>query len=78
MPAMTAKQNFRDGKFGNKKSDTAGSKTIPSVIQLTRKVSAAPSRGTIAPDAPQSLKTGRDALDDLDLPLFPGESWFGG
>jgi hypothetical protein len=75
---MTAKQNFRDGKFGDKKSVTAGSKSISPVTQLTRKVPASPYRDTVGSDAPQSVKTGRDAQDDSDLPSFPGECWFGG
>jgi hypothetical protein len=78
MPAMTAKQNFRDGKFGDEKSVTAGSKSIAAVIQLARKIPTSPYRGTVGPDAPQSAKTERDVQDDSDLPSFPGESWFGG
>ena len=74
---MTAKQNFRDGKFGDKKSVTAGSKSLPPVTQLTRKISASPYRDIAGLDAPRS-KTGHDAQDDSDLPSFPGESWFGG
>jgi hypothetical protein len=74
---MTAKQNFRDGKFGDKKSVAAGSKNVPPVTQLTRKNSAAPYRDIAGADAPQS-KAGYDTQDESDLPSFPGESWFGG
>src|ERR1700743_3488707 len=50
---MTAKQPFRDGKFGDRKSVTAGPISIPSVIQLTRRISGSPYRDSVGPDAPE-------------------------
>jgi len=77
MPAMTARQPFRDRKSDDKKSIVAESISMSPVIQLTRKLSVVPSfspdgRGASEPN------TGREAQNDLYLPSFPGESWFGG
>jgi hypothetical protein len=78
MPTMTAKQPFRDSKLDGKKSVGAGSKSTPLVVQLTRKIAAPPYLGAVHRETPEPVKIGRDAQDDLELPSFPGESWFGG
>jgi hypothetical protein len=77
MPTMTAKQPFRDRKLDDKKSIVAESKGTSLVIQFTRKFSAASYLGAADRDPSEPTNTKRDA-DDSDLPIFPGESWFGG
>jgi hypothetical protein len=77
MPTMTAKQPFRDRKSNDEKTIAAESKSTPLVIQLTRKFSAIPYFDAADPErSEKNIK--RDEQEDLNLPLFPGESWFGG
>jgi hypothetical protein len=76
MPTMTAKQPFRGVKF-DKRSAFAESKSTPLVIQLTRKFSVIPYSDAADPGRSEP-GIERDAQDDLNLPSFPGESWFGG
>ena len=75
---MTARQPFRDRKSDDEKSIVAESGSKPPVIRLTRKLSVVPCFDPGNPGASEPKNTRRDAQDDLDLPSFPGESWFGG
>jgi hypothetical protein len=77
MPAMTAKQPFRDRKLDNKESVAAEAKGSSLVIQLTRKLPVTPYFGLADHGGSEPTNTKRDA-DESDLPSFPGESWFGG
>ncbi len=74
---MTAKQPFRDSGFDGK-SIAAESKSTPLVIQLTRRFSATRYFGAVDLDRSEPKNAERNEQEDLSLPLFPGESWFGG
>lgn len=75
---MTAKQPFRDNRFDGKKSIAAESKSTPLVIQLTRRLSATRYFNAVDLDRSEPENAERNEQEDLSLPLFPGESWFGG
>lgn len=75
---MTARQPFRDRELDGKKSIVAEARSRSSVIQLPRRLSVVPYFGPDSPDASEPKNARRDARDDLDLPSFPGKSWFGG
>jgi hypothetical protein len=78
MPTMTAKQPFRDRTLDDEKSVVAESKSTSPVIQLTRKFSVVHCFGAADAGASEPKDIRHNLPDDLDLPSFPGEAWFGG
>jgi hypothetical protein len=74
---MTARRPFRDDKFDSERSAIAETRNTPHVIQFTRKLSAIACFEGVAQDRP-TARMARDTQEDLTLPLFPGECWFGG
>ena len=76
---MTAKQPIHDSKFDGQNSRiNAESKRIQLVIRLTRQFSATPYFDATDPDVSEPTNLRRTTQEDVDLPSFPGESWFGG